>query len=989
MKVFLNDLKKNWIAHLIFILAFLLCLCVYPLEWIGSSEYVSASTDEQLKPYIRLDNETLFTGTFKPSHEHLDTISIKFNTKETQIVDGTLLFLLYDPEGEVIAQQTVGCTEIKNNDYQEFEINAELETSEEYQYTLETFDSSEGVPFIMGGSDAIGPKESGEFLFSEEEELEKRIPVRYKYTVAAAGKTVLVYDICILTGALLLLFATRRKDQGMAVLPDGGIYRYVCFLAICVMLIFIADESKKPLRIDGCNLKHDVGAAEWEYLVIGDGSGYSGAWASMDTYMLNAGDYYIGAAYSVQEGTNKLVVIDNGKVIVERYLPKSQDYIEIPFTLEHDSQEVVIQYWYGGEGYFYAHSLSLHSKTGFYQDAGYYAVMLCLISSAVAGYILFQRKRMMRMSAVEKEAAKKKSAVAVILTMISLFSFLPYLHGGLPWGDDLCYHLIRIEGIKDGMRDGQFPVILYPEGMRGYGYLNCMYPYLFLYIPAIIRLFGVSLAASYKTLIFLFGFLTAFITYHCTKSMYPSVKAALTAALLYTCCAYRYTNIYARGAVGEALAMTFLPLLAAGLYHVLAGDRKKWWMLALGMTGLLQTHILSVALGGALCVIAGILFLSRVWKERRFIEIGKAALMTVLLNLWFLVPFLHYYSEGDLWTSTLNYSTYSEWSVKLSGIAGANIAGDYRSLSLGIPVVCCAGIAIFWLLTRGCTEQTEEDRDRRRFLKILTVLGFVCIFLLSGQFGAWEFMKLPVFESLFSTIQFPWRLFGLSSVFFIMAGCIALFDCPYLSRYARSTAVALCAVCMVTAVRYKEDDFAYKEYTDLYTEGHQSKVIGVPKGAKTIVYPYEWRREGLTDDVLIAEAIRVTDTDEVTVSSYWRSGTTTSISYRSDSDSETIVLPVQLYDGYHAEDEEGRTVEIEPSEDQLVSFTVNGDGRKHTVRISFRQNPAFIIATVVSILAAVFYACRYPVRVVVCRLQRRTKKVRSANLEGEQDAADI
>ncbi len=172
------------------------------------------------------------------------------------------------------------------------------------------------------------------------------------------------------------------------------------------------------------------------------------------------------------------------------------------------------------------------------------------------------------------------------------------------------------------------------------------------------------------------------------------------AALLYTCCPYRYTSIYARGAVGEALAMIFLPLLIAGLYHVLAGQRRKWWMLAIGMTGLLQTHILSMMFGVMLCAIAGILFISRVWREKRFFEIGKAALMTVLLNLWFLVPFVFYFIRGGLWSSALNYSTYSEWSLNLSGVAGVNIAGDYRLLTLGLPTLICGGTAVFWILTR-------------------------------------------------------------------------------------------------------------------------------------------------------------------------------------------------------------------------------------------------------------------------------------------------
>ena len=42
-------------------------------------------------------------------------------------------------------------------------------------------------------------------------------------------------------------------------------------------------------------------------------------------------------------------------------------------------------------------------------------------------------------------------------------------------GDDLCFHLARLEGLKDGILDGQIPVNIQPEGLGGNGYLNAMY----------------------------------------------------------------------------------------------------------------------------------------------------------------------------------------------------------------------------------------------------------------------------------------------------------------------------------------------------------------------------------------------------------------------------------------------------------------------------------------------------------------------------------
>ena len=74
------------------------------------------------------------------------------------------------------------------------------------------------------------------------------------------------------------------------------------------------------------------------------------------------------------------------------------------------------------------------------------------------------------------------------------------------------------------------------------------------YIPAFLRLLGVSLALSYKTLIFLANIATVAVIYKVLKSMTPSRYACILGTALYILLPYRFTNIYARGALGETLA---------------------------------------------------------------------------------------------------------------------------------------------------------------------------------------------------------------------------------------------------------------------------------------------------------------------------------------------------------------------------------------------------------------------------------------------------
>ena len=52
-------------------------------------------------------------------------------------------------------------------------------------------------------------------------------------------------------------------------------------------------------------------------------------------------------------------------------------------------------------------------------------------------------------------------------------------------------------------------------------------------------------------------------------------------------------DIFARFALGEFIALTFIPLCFYGLYAIIIGNEKDWTFLAAGVSLILLTHILS------------------------------------------------------------------------------------------------------------------------------------------------------------------------------------------------------------------------------------------------------------------------------------------------------------------------------------------------------------------------------------------------------------
>lgn len=721
----------------------------------------------------------------------------------------------------------------------------------------------------------------------------------------------------------------------MKKLPFYKAIPWLLFLSAAILFLLLADESRTPVTIDAADMERTEGYQDDTAIGLTAVSGYVGTMLTSSDYLLDAGTYTLGIGYKTNGEDHSLLIYDNGVLLGSYPLTPDITYKEYTFQLQHSSPEFHFEISYGGESSLLVYNATLIPEGRFYYDTFFLIALLLLFTGGFALWYYY--------FAGSRENIQEHS-VFLILCGISLFAFLPYMYGGLNWAVDLCYHLIRIEGIKDGLLAGQFPVVIYPEALNGNGYLNCMYPNLFLYIPAFLRMCRISMADSFKFFIFLFHLATVFLTYHCTREIGAERKAALLAALLYSLSPYRFTNLYARGAVGEFLAMTFFPLVFAGLYHIFIGDRKKWGYLVLGMTGLLQTHILSVTLAGVFCFLFTLFYLKEAFLEKRILALCKAAALCLILNLGFLVPFLDFYKNGDLWMDALSLGSYAEYSLNLSGLFSMQLTGDYHMLTLGLPLGICAGLSFFYLLMER--KKTEADT----FILYLFVLGLFLTFMMLTFFPGWKMMQIPLLELLLSKIQFAWRLLGPVSLLFAMTGSICLFRSKILQSYSRSIFIVLALLCMVSATRFRDEDFAYHADT-AYTIGHESKLIGIPKGANTVVYPYEWRPKHTTDPGILADPL-VFDSQQVSLKSSSRRGTTTTLQYTALSDGQYIEIPVLYYKGYEAKDEDQAPVTLTKGYNSRIRLTLTGDGKPHTITVSYRIPFLYTLSAWISILTA-------------------------------------
>ena len=213
----------------------------------------------------------------------------------------------------------------------------------------------------------------------------------------------------------------------------------------------------------------------------------------------------------------------------------------------------------------------------------------------------------------------------------------PVLKENYSAGHDYKYHMARIVNLADGLRSGQFPVRAGGFTYNGYGAItSAFYPDLFLYPFALMLLAGASIEYVMSVLTIAASVLAAATMYACAKRIYGGEWAATCASVLYVGASYRVANIMVRCAVGESLAMGFLPLFVLGLWEVIFGDKRRWRMLAFGAFAVFMCHMISTLLCATLALGLGAVCLPRILREKRMGAILKAIGATALLSLFFL-----------------------------------------------------------------------------------------------------------------------------------------------------------------------------------------------------------------------------------------------------------------------------------------------------------------------------------------------------------------
>ncbi len=482
-----------------------------------------------------------------------------------------------------------------------------------------------------------------------------------------------------------------------------------------------------------------------------------------------------------------------------------------------------------------------------------------------------------------------------ILSASVLFSSLPLFSWVAYDAHDVWGHFLRLEGVMRGIMRGQLPVVIFEENCNGFGLLGFMYPNFFLYFPAVLRVLRVSATAAFCAVLIFFNALTA-LTGFCSGLVLfkkERIPAALF-SMIYLLFPYRMVDLYTRYAVGEIMAMTFLPLILAGVYLLFSeSGRQKTAVLFLtvGMTGIIHSHVVTTLLSAGLVVLLLICGMAAGFRRGRqaWISLCRTVFWSSLLNAGYLIPFLTFFLFG------IN-SEVQETKDFFTDTTLLRSIGLYYYGSTGAIIGLCGALTILTGVVFLCLRRKKAEG----FMTGVFVLAVLSSIISVSGFP-WELLRrIPAVGKITGMIQFPYRFMTVGGVLY---ACAAVYFCKELFREKRKIIFPAMAFLAVLSV-------AFGLAGTLGGEVHYNRLSGGYSRNSFEEYYPKGAHEGVYQTSNLFPSSEVLD-----IENYYKDGVRIGFHYRTDKENEYLDVPVFYYPGY-------------------LALTKQADGKHHLLPVS-------------------------------------------------------
>lgn len=525
---------------------------------------------------------------------------------------------------------------------------------------------------------------------------------------------------------------------------------------------------------------------------------------------------------------------------------------------------------------------------------------------------------------------KRENQITLMLFIITMIiACSPLISRYCINGHDLDYHLLRIESLKEGILIGHPFSKVNTLFFGGAGYASSMfYSDLFMHIPALLRVLGVSIGKSfhiYTAMIFVLCYLSAF---YCVWKMSLSKFAGSLAAMLLTLCPYHMDDMVVRTACGENAAFIFLPFAIYGIFNVLYEEMDKPWVFGLGFAGLIVTHPATFVVMVGTGVVMLLVNVRKLIKQPSvLIKMCIVTILALLVTSYQWMPMLEQFSDAKFYVSD-NWTDLLDFAVGFAQIAGTEFPGvGFILIGLLIPRIFMS----------------------RKDYPILEYVDLMIAAALVFAVAATNIMPWERVGRLFGFLQFPWRLFILTSTLLAMADAIIIK--LFIDRFGENKKgvaeeVVIIVLFVVSAhaavIHHNESSMGYYDYSNDYYN-YKPFTVNVVAG--------EWLPETVEDrERLVSQSDELVFDDGTRGDFVREKGRViTTI----DEDHEYVDVPFIYYKGYGATitDSAGNITKPEVTgegDNGLCRVYLNGS--KGVLTVNYRGTIIQYVSAVISII---------------------------------------
>ena len=532
-------------------------------------------------------------------------------------------------------------------------------------------------------------------------------------------------------------------------------------------------------------------------------------------------------------------------------------------------------------------------------------------------------------------------------------------------GHDIAYHLTRIEGLKDALLAGQIPARIQPNWLNGWGYaVSVVDGDLTILLPALLRMLGLTVQDAYKGFVLFTNLATALIAYHCFKKMSASKYTGLVCSVLYTLSVYRMCCIYVLASVQEYAAMMFLPLVALGLYDAFVdepspAENGKLLAPILGLTGLLQTHLLTLKMTAIFMLLIAIFGFKKLLNRHVRLYLVKVAAGFVLVNLWFLIPMAQYMREDLVAVGAAFGGRIQARGLTLAELLmpvyNGNVAGTHGDgiIGLGAKFPIALGSAFLIVLALYLIVSGKWGKGAA---SVVFALAGLSVFMATNLFPYDAIAsRSQALSRLVATGQFPYRYLAISGLLCSALACFIFAELK--NRWdignVRILAAALCVVAALQGTSYVYKVLFTQEMSFQY-DGAGLRTDNVLDGG------YLYRNTYAS----IAAAQSEPKEYNAQILSYDKRGTDVTLDVQVTGPNASIRLPMLYYIGYAAYDvdtHERFDVYRAMDDNNRLGFKLP-EGYQGTVAVRFAGKWYWKLADAVSLLSAalLIFAARKP-----------------------------